>query len=114
MAACLHNRARKHYNMRSVLRGIFWNAHNVLCMGGAAGDGRTIHIYIHTINSRTHVPFMWVSLRLAPINLVRFLSFVERLSSFMMFSIYKKSIFSGTSEESGLLYYGIPISDCLV
>ena len=39
----------KHYNMRSVLRGIFWNAHSVLCMSGAAGDGRTIHIYKHNI-----------------------------------------------------------------
>ena len=35
-AARLRSRARKHYNMRSVLRRIFWNAHNVLCMGGAA------------------------------------------------------------------------------
>ena len=42
--ARLRNGGRKHYNMRSVLRGIFWNAHSVLCMSGAAGDGRTIHI----------------------------------------------------------------------
>ena len=40
-AARLRSRARKHYNMRSVLRGIFWITHNVLCMGGAAGDSRT-------------------------------------------------------------------------
>ena len=39
--------ARKHYVVRSVLRRIFWIAHNVLCMSGAAGDGRTIHTYIH-------------------------------------------------------------------
>ena len=44
--ACLRSGGRKHYNMRSVLRRIFWNAHSVLCMSGAAGDGRTIHIYI--------------------------------------------------------------------
>ena len=45
--ARLRSGGRKHYNMRSVLRGIFWNAHSVLCMSGAAGDGRTIHIYIY-------------------------------------------------------------------
>ena len=46
-AACLRSGGRKHYNMRSVLRGIFWNAHSVLvlCMSGAAGDDRTIHTY---------------------------------------------------------------------
>ena len=42
--ARLRSGGRKHYNVRSVLRGIFWNAHSVLCMSGAAGDGRTIHI----------------------------------------------------------------------
>ena len=47
--ARLRSGGRKHYNMRSVLRGIFWNVHSVLCMRGAAGDGRTIHIiYIYT------------------------------------------------------------------
>ena len=46
--ARLRSGGRKHYNMRSVLRGIFWNAHSVLCMSGAAGDGRTIHTYIYT------------------------------------------------------------------
>ena len=45
--ARLRSGGRKHYNMRSVLRGIFWNAHRVLCMSGAAGDGCTIHIYIY-------------------------------------------------------------------
>ena len=45
--ARLRSGGRKHYNMRSVLRGIFWNAHSVLCMSGAAGDGRTIHTYIY-------------------------------------------------------------------
>ena len=45
--ARLRSGGRKHYNMRSVLRGIFWNGHSVLCMSGAAGDGRTIHIYIY-------------------------------------------------------------------
>ena len=45
--ARLRSGGRKHYNMRSVLRGIFWNAHSVFCMSGAAGDGRTIHTYIH-------------------------------------------------------------------
>ena len=34
--------------MRSALRGIFLNAHNVLCMSGAAGDGRTINIRAHS------------------------------------------------------------------
>ena len=43
--ARLRSGGRKHYNMLSVLRGIFWNAYSVLCMSGAAGDGRTIHIY---------------------------------------------------------------------
>ena len=52
--ARLRSGGRKHYNMRSVLRGIFWNAHGVLCMSGAAGDGRTTqlalyHTYIHII-----------------------------------------------------------------
>ena len=32
----LHSGARKHYNVRSVLYEIFWNAHSVLCMSGAA------------------------------------------------------------------------------
>ena len=45
--ARLRSGGRKHYNMRSVLHGIFWNAHSVLCMSGAAGDGRTIHTYIY-------------------------------------------------------------------
>ena len=45
--ARLRSGGRKHYNIRSVLRGIFWNAHSVLCMSGAAGDGRTIHTYIY-------------------------------------------------------------------
>ena len=45
--ARLRSGGRKHYNMRSVLRGIFWNVHSVLCMSGAAGDGRTIHTYIY-------------------------------------------------------------------
>ena len=40
----LRSGARKHYNMQSVLRGIFWNATQAL-------------------------PFMWGSLRLAPINI---------------------------------------------
>ena len=43
--ARLRSGGRKRYNVRSVLRGIFWNAHSVLCMSGAAGDGRTIHRY---------------------------------------------------------------------
>ena len=46
MVARLRSGGCKHYNMQSVLRGIFWNAHSVLCMSGAAGDGRTIHTYI--------------------------------------------------------------------
>ena len=68
----LRSGGRKHYNRRSVLRGIFWNAHGVLvlCMSGAAGDGRTIHtyiyIYIYINNSRMSYPSMWGSLRLAP------------------------------------------------
>ena len=51
--ARLRSGGRKHYNMRSVLRGIFWNAHSVLCMSGAAGDGRTnIHILgVHLVQS---------------------------------------------------------------
>ena len=36
------------------------NVHNVLRMGGAAGDGRTTHI------NGSRVPLMWGSLRLAP------------------------------------------------
>ena len=52
--ARLRSGGRKHYNMRSVLRGIFWNAHSVLCMSGAAGDGRTIYIN----NSRMCYPSM--------------------------------------------------------
>ena len=35
------------------------------CMKRRAGDGRTIKIYINT--ARIEVPFMWGSLRLAPI-----------------------------------------------
>ena len=69
--ARLRSGGRKHYNMRSVLRGIFWNVHSVSCMSGAAGDGRTIHTYIHIYiyinNSRMNVSSMWGSLRLAPI-----------------------------------------------
>ena len=42
--ARLRSGGRKHYNMRSVLRGIFWIAHSVLCMSDAVGGGRTIHI----------------------------------------------------------------------
>ena len=52
----LRSRAHKFYNMRSILRGIFWNAHNVLYMGGAADDGRTIqtnkqfaHIHLYCL-----------------------------------------------------------------
>ena len=45
--AHLRSGGRKHYNMRSVLRGIFWNSHSVMCMSGAVGDGRTIHTYIY-------------------------------------------------------------------
>ena len=51
--------------MPSVLRGIFWNAHNVLCMSGAVrvmGIRRTIHM-----NGCAHiVSFMWGLLRFAP------------------------------------------------
>ena len=59
--ARLRSGGRKHYNVRSVLRGIFWNAHSVLCMSGAAGDGRTIHtyIYIYINNSRMCFSSMW-------------------------------------------------------
>ena len=42
--ARLRSGERKHYNMRSVLHGIFWNGHSVLCMSGAAGDGRIAYI----------------------------------------------------------------------
>ena len=39
-------------------------------MSGVAGDGRTIlYTYKHTYTSHTAVPFMWGSLRLAPMNL---------------------------------------------
>ena len=48
-AARLRSEAHKHYNtrpvLRPVLRGIFWNAPNVLSMSSAAGDGRTYHTY---------------------------------------------------------------------
>ena len=42
--ARLRSGGRKHYNMRSILRGIFWNGHSVLRMSGAAGDGRIAYI----------------------------------------------------------------------
>ena len=61
--ARLRSGEHKHYNMRSVLRGIFWNAHSVLCMSGAAGESRTIYIN----NSHMTFPSMWDSLRLASI-----------------------------------------------
>ena len=44
---------------------IFWNAHKYNHMSGAARV--TVVPYIHTNTSRTAVPFMWGSLRLAPI-----------------------------------------------
>ena len=49
--ARLHSEGRKHYNMRPLLCGIFWNAHQYnVYMSSAAGDGRTIHIqFAHDI-----------------------------------------------------------------
>ena len=50
------------------------SAENIVCglsiepMKRRAGDGRTIKIYINT--ARIEVPFMWGSLRLAPIMFV--------------------------------------------
>ena len=41
-AAYLRSGACKHCNIQSVLHGIFGNAHNVLCMNGAAGDSCTV------------------------------------------------------------------------
>ena len=62
--ARLHSGGRKHYNMQSVLRGIFWNAHSasVLCMSGAAGDGRTIHTHIYIYKQFAHECLVYVGL----------------------------------------------------
>ena len=61
--ARLRSGGRKHYNMRSVLRGIFWNAHSVLCMSGAAGDGRTIpYPYIYIYKQFAHECLVYVGL----------------------------------------------------
>ena len=52
-----------------------FSAENIACglsiepMKRRAGDGRTIKIYINT--ARIEVPFMWGSLRLAPISCTR-------------------------------------------
>ena len=46
--------ARKHYNMRSALADYFLNAHNVLCMSGAAQV--TVDAYKY---SRTFTSSMW-------------------------------------------------------
>ena len=43
---------RKHYNMRSILRGVFWNAHNVLCMSGAA----RVTVVPYIINESRYAP----------------------------------------------------------
>ena len=60
-AARLHSGACKHYNVRSVLHGIFWYTHSASCMNGAAwyerccvGDSRTTY---HINRSRTRVPY---------------------------------------------------------
>ena len=58
--ARLRSGGRKHYNMRSVLRGMFWNGHSVLCMSGAAGDGRIA--YIHIYKQFAHVFLVYVGL----------------------------------------------------
>ena len=70
--ARLRSGGRKHYNMRSVLRGIFWNGHSVLCMSGAAGDGCTIHTYIYNIYKQfAHECLVYVGLAQARPNDVR-------------------------------------------
>ena len=59
--ARLRSGGRKHYNMRSVLRGIFWNVHSVSCMSGAAGDGR-VHTYIYIYKQFAHECLVYVGL----------------------------------------------------
>ena len=51
-AARLRSGARKHYHMRPVLRGIFWNAHNVYHVR-AAVHGSVIP-YIQTIHTQMY------------------------------------------------------------
>ena len=66
--ARLRSGGRKHYNMRSVLGGIFWNGHSVLCMSGAAGDGRTIHTCIYIYKQFAHECLVYVGLAQARSN----------------------------------------------